>query len=145
MRWSAGWPLAACLALASCAGGLAPEEGAAESDAAVAQRYDDFPPGAPQRCVSTRQIRTIEPVGNHSLLVYLENGDAWRSRLRNRCLGLRPGLVLSYELRASRLCAGDIVTLLENFGGSFTQVGACAFGEFDYLSAEQAEAFEDYQ
>lgn len=140
-------PLLAALLLAGCAGRDPAAEAAAETDEEVAQRYADFPPAQPQRCITVRKIRTVEPVGNHSLLFYYRDGEVWRSRMRTRCLGLHPGIVLSYDVRSASLCAGDVVDLLDRFGLSndLSRVGACALGEFDYLTAEQAEAFRNYK
>jgi hypothetical protein len=139
-------PLIALL-LVGCAGRDETEPFAAESDAQVDARYDSFPPAEPQRCVAARSIRKVDPVGNHSLLFYLSNGEVWRSRLRSRCIGLRRNVVISYEVRAGRLCTGDLVDLLDTvgLGNSLQRVGACSLGEFDYLTEEQAEAFRDYQ
>ena len=53
--------------------------------------------------------------------------------------------MLSYESRAGRLCAGDMIKVLDNFGSELTQVGICVLGEFDYLTEEQAAAFLEYQ
>lgn len=135
------------LLLAGCAGQEAVENADAESDDAVAQRYEDFPPAEPQRCISSRNIRSVDPVGNHSLLFYFRNGEVWRSRLRSRCIALHRDIVFSYDVRSGSLCAGDLVDLLDRFGVSneFSRVGACSLGEFDYLTEEQAEAFSAYQ
>lgn len=141
-----------CAMVAGCAGTpadpadpSAPAERAARSDAGADEGYDDFPPGAPQDCITVREIRTVDPVGNHSLLFYMDGREVWRSRLRSRCAGLRRNSVISYEVRNSRLCAGDIVHLLEDFGGNLSRGGSCVLGEFDYLTEDQAEAFKSYQ
>ncbi|MEE4301540.1 MAG: DUF6491 family protein [Pseudomonadales bacterium] len=135
------------LLVAGCAGRDAAEDPVQESEEDVTQRYEDFPPAEPQRCVSARRIRKVQPVGNHSLLFYYQNGEVWRSRLRSRCIALRSDVVISYDVRSASLCAGDIVDLLDRLGigNQFSRVGACTLGEFDYLTEEQAEAFSAYQ
>ena len=105
----------------------------------------DYPPAAPQDCIAPRRVRTVEHVGNHSILFFQTGNQVWRSRLRRRCAALRRGVVLSYESRAGRLCAGDMIKVLDNFGSELTQVGICVLGEFDYLTEEQAAAFLDSQ
>ena len=105
----------------------------------------DYPPAAPQDCIAPRRVRSVEHVGNHSILFYQTGNQVWRSRLRRRCAALRRGVVLSYESRAGRLCAGDMIKVLDNFGSELTQVGICVLGEFDYLTEEQAAAFLEYQ
>lgn len=133
--------------LTACAGRDGADGVVQETDEEVAERYDDFPPAAPQRCIPARQIRSVDPVGDHSLLFVLRNGDVWRSRMRSRCLGLNPRIVLSYDVRSASLCAGDIVDMLDRLGMSndFSRVGACTLGEFDYLTEEQADAFRSYE
>lgn len=135
------------LLLAGCAARDAAEDPDAETDAAIAERYERFPPAEPQRCIPARRIRKVDPVGNHSLLFYFQNGDVWRSRLRSRCVAIHRGIVFSYDVRSASLCAGDIVDLLDRvgLGTGLSRVGACALGEFDYLTEEQAEAFSNYQ
>ncbi|MEE4360640.1 MAG: DUF6491 family protein [Pseudomonadales bacterium] len=107
--------------------------------------YEAYPPGEPQRCLAVRQIRTVEPVGDHSLLFYVGNGDVWRNRLARPCPGMRRDQTLMYEPRASQLCASDVVWQLENVGFGFRRGGACVLGEFDYLTEDQAEAVKAFR
>ena len=137
-------PVLAALLLAGCA--TAPQAPEDADDAARAERdYARVPPAQPQNCIRVREVRSMEAVGNHSILFYLPNGDAWRNRLRRPCNAIRSNVVFSYDVQSGRLCAGEILNVLDRFGGGLQRMGACALGEFDYLVEEQAQAFEDYQ
>lgn len=122
------------------------QSGPAGSDAAVdaGELYEAFPPGAPQRCINVRQLASIEPVGNHTLLFYLRGGDVWRNRLDHSCSGLDRDTVFSYELRGSRLCSNDVIFQVNRFGDRLERGIGCALGEFDYLTEDQAEALRYY-
>jgi len=112
----------------------------------AAALYDEFPPGATQRCISVRNIRSIEPVGDHTLLFYMRNREVWRSRLARRCPSMRSDTVFSYELRSSdQLCSIDIIYQLERMGDHFRRGVGCALGEFDHLTEDQAEAVKQFR
>lgn len=112
----------------------------------AAALYDEFPPGEPQRCINIRNVRSMEPVGDHTLLFYMRNDEVWRNRLDRRCPGMRRDTVFSYELRTSdQLCSIDIVYQLERLGNHFRRGIGCALGEFDYLTEDQAEAVKQFR
>ena len=155
------WILLLALGLGGCAGqtdsgdgemevgtGEALVEGdESEEDLASAlsvdEVYEAFPPGAPQRCIDSRRIRRIEPIGNHTLLFHVGGGEVWRNRLPRSCVGLRRNSRFLYEPRSGRLCSMDIVYLLEDDGFGFRRGSGCPLGEFDYLTEEQAEALKN--
>lgn len=142
-RWV--WAVVLALGLLGCAGQRAEgEEAGAEQVAADAEElYEEFPPGAPQRCIDVRQIRRIEPIGNHTLLFHVGGGDVWRNRLSRACPGLRPHSRFLYEPRGGRLCNLDTVYLLHDEGFGFRRGVGCPLGDFDYLTEEQAEALKN--
>lgn len=109
-------------------------------DASAQAIYEAFPPGETQRSIDVRQIRRIEPVGNHTLLFYTGRGDVWRNRLRAPCPGLHRHSKFLYEPRQGRLSSLDTVYILIDEGFGFRRGAGCALGEFDYLTEEQAEA-----
>jgi len=108
----------------------------------VDELYESFPPGAPQRCIDVRRVRSIEPIGNHTLLFHAGGGDVWRNRLPRSCPGLRRNSRFLYEPRGGRLCSLDVVYLLVDDGFGFRRGTGCPLGEFDYLTEEQAEALK---
>ncbi len=118
--------------LMACAGRDAPPT-AEEVDAA-------FPPEDTVRCIDIRRVRSIEPIGNHTLLFYMRSGDVWRNRLRTACPGLHRHSKFLYEVRGSQLCSLDSFYLLLDDGFGFRRGAGCALGEFDLLNEEQAEA-----
>ena len=99
-----------------------------------------FPPGETQRCIDIRRVRSIEPIGNHTLLFHMPGTDVWRNRLRAACPGMNRHSRFLYEVRGSQLCSLDPFYLLIDDGFGFRRGAGCALGEFDLLTAEQAEA-----
>lgn len=133
--------LAALMAVtAGCA-----SDGSGSEDGAAAL-YDEHPPGATQRCIGVRNVRSIDPVGDHTLLFRMNNGEVWRNRLDRRCPGMRSDTVFSYELRSSdQLCSIDTVYQLDRMGDHFRRGLGCALGEFDHLTEDQAEAVKEFR
>lgn len=127
--------------------GCASDGSQGEDEDRAAALYDEFPPGATRRCINVRSIRSMEPVGDHTLLFYMNNHDVWRNRLDRRCPGMRSDTVFSYELRSSdQLCSIDIVYQLERLGvDGFQRTVGCALGEFDHLTEDQAEAVKQFR
>ncbi|HSG90915.1 MAG TPA: hypothetical protein VLA56_16980 [Pseudomonadales bacterium] len=135
--------LALLLMLGGCAVLRPAGEGAGGADSADAV-YEQFPPGAPQRCIAVNDVRKIDTVGEHTLLFYSRSGEVWRNRLRRLCPGLERDTILSYDLQTSRLCANDLVYQLDRWGDDLRRGIACSLGEFDYLTEDQAEALKQY-
>ena len=114
------------------------------STVAAEDLYDAYPPGAPERCVNVRQVRRIEPIGNHTLLFHTTGGDVWRNRLPRSCPGLRRNSRFLYETRGGRLCALDVVYLvMDGPLGRIERGTPCPLGEFDFLTEDQAAALRD--
>jgi hypothetical protein len=126
------------LALAGCQGTGGSGEGAVTAD----RVYESFPPGAPQDCIPVNRIDAMEPIGNHTLLFYLQDDTVWRNRLAGRCVGMRPNDPFLYEVTGSRLCSKDFVYTLDRIGGDFRRGPACVLGQFDHLTIDQAEALK---
>lgn len=146
--WRSLPALGLALLLTACAGQVEDDtldvDDAAEDVAASAEEvYEAFPPGAPQRCIDVRRVRRIEPIGNHTLLFHVSGGDVWRNRLTRPCPGIRRHSRFLYEPRSGRLCSLDIVYELVDEGFGFRRGVGCPLGEFDFLTAEQAEALRD--
>lgn len=124
---------------------LAEETGEApagrDNEGLTAERlYEALPPGAPRRCIDVRRLRRIETIGNHTLLFHMRGGDVWRNRLPRSCPGINRHSRYLYEPRSGRLCSLDVVYELRDEGFGFRRGAACPLGEFDHLTAEQAEA-----
>lgn len=132
------------VAVALLAGGC--RSGATEDEAVAAEAlYDEFPPGAPQKCIDVRQLSSIEPIGDHTLLFYVRGREVWRNRLDHPCPRLNRDTVFSYELRGSRLCSTDVIFQVDRLGDRLQRGVACALGEFDWLTEDQAEALKYYR
>lgn len=129
--------LAAVLLFAGCASQR--NEDGQPIDVAADELYDAVPLGETQRCINTRRIRRMEMVGNHTLLFHAHGGDVWRNRLARPCPGINRFSKFMYETRSGRLCQLDTVYELRDEGFGYRRGTACPLGEFDLLTAEQAE------
>ncbi|MDZ7826978.1 MAG: hypothetical protein U5R48_14370 [Gammaproteobacteria bacterium] len=120
-------------------------DGSQNEDKAAAL-YDEFPPGEPQRCINIRNVRSMEPVGDHTLLFYMRNDEVWRNRLDQALPGHAPrhGVRLTLAPGTSSRPI-DIVYQLERLGNHFRRGIGCALGEFDYLTEDQAEAVKQFR
>ena len=126
--------------------GCASDGNGSQTEEEAAALYDEFPTGESQRCINIRNVRSMEPVGDHTLLFFMRNDGVWRNRLDRRCPGMRHDTVFSYELRtADQLCSTDLVYQLERLGNHFRRGIGCALGEFDELTEDQAEAVKQFR
>lgn len=85
--------------------------------------------GAPQSCVTTRQIEDINAISDRVVLFHLKNGRTYRNDLPNACpQATRSGTSFSYRTTVSRLCAVDVLQIAEPASGF--AYGGCPLGKF---------------
>ena len=106
---------------------------------AFAQDSDD---SEPVRCISLSRIDETEILDDHRILFHMRGGDAYLNELSYACPGLRPDRTLMYRTSTGRICDVDIVTVLENWGFSYTPAASCGLGMFTPVDDEQIEVLK---
>ena len=92
-----------------------------------------------QRCLGLHQYRSVDVLSDE-LIVFEGRRKYWLNQLQNRCVGLRPDLLLKLSLRGSQVCELDTFRGLDSttvaplFGS-----GNCFLGRFEPISKEQLD------
>ena len=116
------------LALASCAPVEEPRQGYALADDEQEIRLV----GEPVRCLTASRIGSLTVRGD-GVIDFRVGSDTYRNILRSSCPALRRNDAITYEVRGSQLCSGEIVYALEDFGGGLERGPACSLGEFQQI------------
>ena len=94
------------------------------------------------RCLSSGKYRRVEVV-NHQVLIFHGRGsEMWLNILPNRCLGLQPDMVLSFEKRGMRLCERDQFRGVPRFRPETSSM-PCALGMFHATHPDNVAAMRD--
>lgn len=94
-----------------------------------------------QRCLGSRSYRDIEVLDEHNLL-FVGRRQTWLNRLRTRCVGLRPNMMIYLDVRGSRICHMDDFRARHRVGAAFP-TPTCVLGEFEELDAAQVQGLRD--
>jgi hypothetical protein len=86
--------------------------------------------GDPARCVRLSLVNRTEIIDERNIAFHMRGGDVYLNRLDRVCRGLRQQRPFSYRSRNGQLCSSDVIIVLENFGGGFTQTNSCPLGYF---------------
>ncbi len=74
------------------------------------------PASAADTCLDLARMRTTKPVDNRTIVVTLRDGSYRKIALASNCIGLKIQGGFAYETSISRLCQGDIITVLGGGG-----------------------------
>ena len=94
-----------------------------------------------QRCLGRGNYRNIEVLDERNLL-FVGRQRSWLNRLRTRCVGLRPNMVIYMDVRGSRVCQMDDFRARHRIGAGFP-TPACVLGEFEEIDAAQVQGLRD--
>ena len=84
-------------------------------------------------CLSTRSIRSIDPVDEVHWFVETRAGKVYLNTVRGGCNDAdSPFTALQYSLTSSQLCRGEIIRVIDTSSGF--QQGACVLGEYEALT-----------
>jgi hypothetical protein len=120
----AGW----VLALLGPLPGLAQDEGAFDR--------------TPQDCISASSIDETDVIDDQNIVFRMRGNRVYRNHLPRKCPGLERENRFAYEIRGSRLCSIDTITVLEQFGVGLQRGFTCRLGEFVPLSPAEVEDLE---
>ena len=87
--------------------------------------------GKTETCLIRRQVRSQDVIDDYSILFETAGRTVYLNELNGRCIGLgreRSFVAVSPE---TRMCSGQIITVIDNFGNAF---GSCSLGKFQELS-----------
>jgi hypothetical protein len=93
----------------------------------------------PSRCVSTSRIDRTDIIDDQTIVFELRGGAVLVNSLPRRCPGLARADRFMYEIRNSRLCDTDTITVLEQFGTRLSRGFTCRLGKY-YPSNKDAVA-----
>jgi hypothetical protein len=96
----------------------------------------------PQDCIPVTSIDQTDAIDDQNILFRMRGNRVYRNHLPRKCPGLERENRISYEIRGSRLCSIDTITVLEQFGVGLQRGFTCRLGEFVPLSPEEIEDFE---
>jgi hypothetical protein len=114
-----GGALAIACAFAASAGARPadPEE--------VLSKYEKT--GETTTCLSLMTIRRTDVVDDYAMLVSTGR-DTYINEMKGRCVGLRRESRYVHEATTGKMCNGDIIRVLDSFGGFR---GSCTLGDFE--------------
>jgi len=88
-------------------------------------------------CVRLSNIDRTYILDRQNILFYMRGDRIYLNTLPNKCPGLRRNETFSYRTSLNQLCNVDIITVLRNFGGSFSRGASCGLGKFRPVTEEQ--------
>ena len=94
-------------------------------------RAEDRPVSA---CLDLQRMSTTRAVDNRTIVVTLRGGGYRKISLANTCIGLKIQDGFAYETSISKLCPGDIITVLGGGGDR------CGIAEITPLSTAEAKS-----
>ena len=122
--------IVALLLIASTTGCMEQEplEMTADAQTELMQQIGDRVAGAPQACVSQRELRGNKSVGNAIVFQGATASTVYINRPADGCDGLNWNRALVTRTTSTQLCRGDIATVIDTATGTYH--GSCALGDF---------------
>jgi hypothetical protein len=93
----------------------------------------------PTDCLPVSLIRRTEVVDDQTIIFHMRGRKAYRNYLPRKCPGLARENRFGYDVRGSRLCSIDTVTVLEQYAGRLERGFTCQLGEFHPLSPDEID------
>jgi hypothetical protein len=97
---------------------------------AAAQPAPEKPANA---CVDLSRMRSTKAVDNRTIVVTMRGNEYRKIGLASKCIGLRVQDSFAYETSLTKLCPGDIITVLGGGGDR------CGIAEITPLAATEAK------
>jgi hypothetical protein len=93
----------------------------------------------PQDCISTTRIRDTDVVNDSTIVFEMRGGLYFSNILERDCPGLMQHSRFRHRSTNTRLCDIDTITVLEQWGGGFTDGFTCQLGAFHPITEVEAE------
>ena len=111
------------------------DEDSAEQAAGLIEAFDR----EPVDCIIHSRIDRTKVIDERTVVFYMRGGDVYRNRLSYDCPRLVREKRFSYDVRTSRLCSVDYISVLEYWGSSLREGMPCGLGSFYPITEEEAE------
>lgn len=89
--------------------------------------------GSTMSCVSTRSIKRTTALDDRHILFEMSGKKKYLNRLRGRCARLGFEDSFAYKTVGSRLCSGEIITVLHDGDPG----GSCSLGVFERIEKKE--------
>ena len=89
--------------------------------------------GEPIDCIMPHMLRSTHVRDDKTIDFEMNNGTIYRNTLPYSCPSLGFEERFAYKLSTSQLCAVDIITVLQSFGGGLSQGASCGLGKFQKM------------
>lgn len=99
-----------------------------KKDANILSKYEKT--GETVSCVSLMSVRDTDIIDDYAMLVDMGR-DMYLNEMTGRCSGLSREGRYVHEAPHGRMCRGDIIRVLDSFGG---YRGSCVLGAFEKLT-----------
>jgi hypothetical protein len=86
------------------------------------------PQGETVSCITTRNIRSMHVLDDHTIDFVTSSTRMFRNELPNRCPGLSFNRAIQHNSRTSQLCSVDTFTVIQSGGGP--RGPTCGLGRF---------------
>lgn len=131
--------MAACLALAACAGGGAGASSAGNSPDGRIDPQALKVTGEPRTCIRNDSATSTRPAAEN-VLMFRQSSNTWfRNDLRGACPGLRQNATLLFRNASSRYCEMDSFDVLDPI--TRTSFGTCVLGKFTPVEVPRGARF----
>ena len=121
-------------------------------DALLAETLPEEAYRETKRCLSRYDYRKIS-ILNQEYLLFSKGDRYWLNKLRHRCVSLNHNMILTTNVKGtSSICQSDHVYTTSRFdlergfdssGRPIAAQGVCTLGEFESITAEQAELLRE--
>jgi hypothetical protein len=91
-------------------------------------------------CVDLNRIDHTHVVDDRNILFYLRGGNIYLNRLAHAAIGLERNRPFMYRTSIGRICANDLITVLEDWGFGFTPGASSALGKFELIDEARADS-----
>lgn len=117
---------------------LAQSDGEAEGSAAAIDVFDR----EPVKCIATNRIDRTEIIDERTVVFHMYGRSSYVTELSIACPRLVQTKRFSYDIRTSRLCNTDFISVLEYWGTTLREGPSCGLGMFYPITKEEAERLD---
>jgi len=90
-----------------------------------------------RNCVQIVRLRQSHILDDQTIVFEMRGNEYYRNDLPNRCPRLGFERAFTYATSITQLCNVDIITVLQNFGGSVQPGASCGLGKFVPITKEE--------